>query len=119
MRLDELGDGSGSGVNEPDVLPCLPVHGTGSTPDSGAGITCSEASVQRLDSQLLPGTTDALRASQRRMQRAVQHYNENQTMASVDIYARGVPEYRRELLKFAAWVARDGEPKWFTAPESR
>ncbi len=113
MCLDELGDGSGSGEYQSNVLPCLPLHGSGSETHSGAGTTCSEASVQRLDSQLLPGTTDALRASQRRMQRAVQHYNENQTMASVDIYANGKPELRRELIKFANWVARYGDPKWF------
>jgi hypothetical protein len=40
-------------------------------------------------------------------------------MKHVDFYAAGVSEYRRELLKFAAFVKQHGEPKWFDMPESR
>jgi hypothetical protein len=44
---------------------------------------------------------------------AVRRYLFEPSMAAVDFYAGGVPEYRRELLKFAAYVAKHGEPLWF------
>jgi hypothetical protein len=50
---------------------------------------------------------------------AVRRYLYEPSMAAVDVYAGGVPKYRAELLKFAAYVARHGEPKWFDKPESR
>lgn len=50
---------------------------------------------------------------------AVRRYLFESSMKAVDIYAGGVPEYRRELLKFAAFVKQHGEPKWFDRPESR
>jgi hypothetical protein len=50
---------------------------------------------------------------------AVRRYLHEPLMKHVDFYAAGVPEYRRELLKFAAWVSKHGEPKWFDRPESR
>jgi hypothetical protein len=50
---------------------------------------------------------------------AERRYLNFQSMAHVDFYAGGVPKYRAELLKFAAWVAKHGEPAWFDRPESR
>jgi hypothetical protein len=50
---------------------------------------------------------------------AVRRYLFEPSMAAVDLYAGGVPKYRQELLKFAAYVARYGEPKWFADVKDR
>jgi hypothetical protein len=72
-----------------------------------------------MGSGLLQGFEDALAASRIKMITAVRRYLYEPTMANVDVYAGGVPKYRKELLKFAAYVARHGEPAWFANPESR
>jgi hypothetical protein len=68
---------------------------------------------------LLQRPENTLEATRIKMITAVRRYLHEPLMKHVDFYAAGVPEYRRELLKFAAWVSKHGEPKWFDRPESR
>jgi hypothetical protein len=111
--------GGGEGVNQSPVLPLFPIHGHGSEASSGPGVESGAQCVQGVGSGLLQGFEDALAASRIKMITAVRRYLYEPTMANVDIYAGGVPKYRAELLKFAAWVAKHGEPLWFEKPESR
>jgi hypothetical protein len=117
--MDQLGDGGGSRKHQSTVLPCLPLHGHGSQVRSEPGTVSRQESVQGVGGGLLQRPENTLEATRIRMITAVRRYLHEPLMKHVDFYAEGVPEYRRELLKFAAWVARHGEPKWFDAPESR
>jgi hypothetical protein len=112
-------NGSGSREYESTVLPLFPVHGHGSTQGSGGGVEGRQESVQGVGGGLLQGSADALAQSRIRMITAVRRYLHEPSMKHVDFYAAGVSEYRRELLKFAAFVKQHGEPKWFDMPESR
>lgn len=56
---------------------------------------------------------DELVRTRKLMERAVRGYLNGGGMKAVDLYATGRPEYRRELLKFAEYVKKYGEPVWF------
>lgn len=45
--------------------------------------------------------------------RAVRGYIFTGSLADVYCYAGDRHELRREVIKFAAWVRKNGEPKWF------
>jgi hypothetical protein len=111
--------GSGTGIDQSPVLSLFPIHGHGSEAGGEPGVESSAQCVQGVGSGLLQGPTDALAESRIKMITAVRRYLHEPTMKHVDFYAGGVPKYRAELLKFAAWVAKNGEPKWFDRPEGR
>jgi hypothetical protein len=117
--VDIVDYGCRQGVHGTAVLPLVSVHGHGSSPRSGSGVAGSAQGVQGVGGGLLQGSADALADSRKKMITAVRRYLFEPSMAAVDVYAGGVPKYRAELLKFAAYVARHGEPKWFDKPESR
>jgi hypothetical protein len=117
--LDQLGIGSGSQEHRTPVLPRLPVQRHGSTPDSSVRAAGCEEGVQGVGGGLLQRPDNSLEGCRIRMITAVRRYLNFPSMAHVDFYAGGVPKYRAELLKFAAWVAKHGEPAWFDRPESR
>jgi hypothetical protein len=117
--MDQLGNGGGSRVNQSTVLPCLPLHGHGSQVRSESGAVSCQESVQGVGGGLLQRPENTLEATRIKMITAVRRYLFEPSMKHVDFYAGGVPEYRGELLKFAAFVKQHGEPKWFDRPESR
>lgn len=57
--------------------------------------------------------TEQLIATRLIFVKAVRDYIATNRISAIDQYSHGSPELRREVIRFALWVRKNGEPRWF------